>query len=490
MGGNPVRELPFFFQKPSYDCVVSAPCSIPYPSMTAWFEYEAELVIALSGPETIYGIGVGVDLTRRDLQVEAKKMQRPWDAAKGFDWAGPVGLLVKTDDVDMLKGKRICLTVNGEVKQNASLDEMIYSPLEIISELSKQFSLKAGDIIFTGTPAGVGRISVGDIVVATIEDVVPECRFSISEPLRPSNFESKEVTAQDKSTDIKRSERPVIALLEQCKDVRFKKTMATVITHLHEAVREIRPTASEWDEFIKILVDTGRITTEKRNEFILLFDLLGISMLVDAISHDHDGSDFKLPPTQSTVVGPFYSPMPERKLGDDIDFRKLKGSVPCYYGGVVRCCRTGNPISNAVIDVWMTSTDGKYSVQRDFDDDHDLYGRFHVNGNGEYWFRGVVPTSYPVPTDGTGGTLLGIWNRRPMRPAHIHFMIYADGYYTLATHIFVGSDPYIAEDAVFGVKPSLIRDFSMNFDENEARNLHMNTVPFAKVTFDINIVPK
>jgi fumarylpyruvate hydrolase len=191
MGKDPEREPPFFFSKPSDAAVdVSKPGSeVPYPPQTSKFHFEGELVICIgkSGRDVpveqamdyVWGYGVGVDLTRRDLQEVAKKMQRPWDTSKGFDFSGPVGALVPKEKVGDLPGKMLKLSVNGEEKQKTDLDKMIWKVDEQVSFLSKYECLEPGDIIFSGTPAGVGALVVGDTCEVTV-DSVPTCSFKVA----------------------------------------------------------------------------------------------------------------------------------------------------------------------------------------------------------------------------------------------------------------------------------------------------------------------
>mmetsp|Transcript_17133 Transcript_17133/g.22238 ORF Transcript_17133/g.22238 Transcript_17133/m.22238 type:complete len:271 (+) Transcript_17133:19-831(+) len=198
--GDP-REPPFFFQKPAYGAVVDTSIQniIPYPSLTKELEFEVELVVAIGqsghnisveeAQQYVYALGVGCDLTRRDLQNEAKSKRRPWDAAKAFDFSAPCGPLRKVSTLPK-PGAIMTLKRNHHVCQKTSLDLMIFSIAESISHLSKQVTIHAGDLIFTGTPAGVGPLVVGDSVLCSItvsdkpnaEELVPPCAFSIGTP--------------------------------------------------------------------------------------------------------------------------------------------------------------------------------------------------------------------------------------------------------------------------------------------------------------------
>lgn len=180
MGGDASREPPFFFSKPA-DAVRVSPAEVPYPSQTSDLHHEVELVIALrSGGSNIaanaalahvFGYGVGIDLTRRDMQAAAKKAGRPWDMAKGFDASAPISSLRRADRTSLISNQAITLTVNGELRQSGLLGDMLWSVPEVIAELSRLVELKAGDLIYSGTPAGVGPVRPGDALHARIEDV-------------------------------------------------------------------------------------------------------------------------------------------------------------------------------------------------------------------------------------------------------------------------------------------------------------------------------
>lgn len=194
VGADPDREPPFFFQKPR-DAAVDASSkgllTIPFPPMTKNFHYEVELVVAIGkggrniqpkdAPSHIFGYAVGVDLTRRDLQTEAKREGKPWCSAKGFDFSAPCSAIVPKEEVDLLMNNnaRITLEVNGTLKQDSTLDKMTWSIPEAVSILSHLYCLKPGDLLFTGTPSGIGPLQVGDVVRATCGDLLPECVFQV-----------------------------------------------------------------------------------------------------------------------------------------------------------------------------------------------------------------------------------------------------------------------------------------------------------------------
>ncbi len=180
MGGDSSRELPFFFSKPA-DAVRVSPADIPYPSQTRDLQHEVELVIALRGggtdidvgqaPALVFGYAVGIDLTRRDLQAAAKKAGRPWDMAKGFDASAPISAIMPANQMGAIRNQAISLAVNGDMRQSGHVGDMLWSVPEVIAELSRLVELKAGDLIFTGTPAGVGPVRPGDTLHARIDDV-------------------------------------------------------------------------------------------------------------------------------------------------------------------------------------------------------------------------------------------------------------------------------------------------------------------------------
>jgi protocatechuate 3,4-dioxygenase beta subunit len=231
---------------------------------------------------------------------------------------------------------------------------------------------------------------------------------------------------------------------------RLREVMTLVIRHLHAFVREAALTHDEWRVAIDFLTRTGQICSDSRQEFILLSDILGVSMLVDAISNEA-GEGI----TDSTVLGPFYTG-PQRELanGDSILLREENGEPLVMRGRVAN--ENGVPIVGAKIEVWQTATNQLYDVQDPEQPCGHLRATFRSDANGQYEFRTVMPVSYPIPSDGPAGQLLERLGRHPFRPAHVHFMISAPGYRTLVTHLFLAGDKYLESDAVFGVKPSLI----------------------------------
>ena len=237
-------------------------------------------------------------------------------------------------------------------------------------------------------------------------------------------------------------------------DPRLRQIMHSLVTHLHAFIKDVEPTTAEWEAAIDFLTRTGQICSDTRQEFILLSDVLGVSMLVDAINHRRpDGA------TENTVFGPFHvDGAPERDMGDTISLDG-KGESCLFHGRVLNL--EGNPIEDAVVDVWSDNADGFYDVQQPgVQPEWNNRGVFRTGADGKYWFRGIKPVSYPIPDDGPVGKMLERVERHPWRPAHMHFLVHAGGYESVTTHTFVAGDPYLESDAVFGVKNSLIAPFN------------------------------
>jgi catechol 1,2-dioxygenase len=231
---------------------------------------------------------------------------------------------------------------------------------------------------------------------------------------------------------------------------RLREVMTLLIRHVHSFVREAALTQDEWRTGIEFLTRAGQICSDSRQEFILLSDILGVSMLVDAIAH-HSGQGI----TDSTVLGPFYAgPQRELNKGDSILLREEGGEALLMKGRVADEGR--KLIAGAKVEVWQTATNELYDVQDPDQPRGHLRGTFRTDEHGEYEFRTVLPVSYPIPNDGPAGQLLQGLGRHPFRPAHVHFMISAPGHRKLVTHLFLKGDKYLESDAVFGVKPSLI----------------------------------
>lgn len=267
-------------------------------------------------------------------------------------------------------------------------------------------------------------------------------------------------------------------------DPRAREVISSLIKHLHAFIREVEPTEEEWFKGIDFLTRTGHLCDDKRQEFILLSDTLGVTMLVDAINHRlSEGA------TETTVTGPFHvegAPVMENGANIARGLEQERGEFTVVRGRVTD--PKGNPIEGALLDVWQSDDDGHYDVQDEKQPEMNLRGIFKSDEKGEYWFRTVKPSSYPIPVDGTAGELLKAMGRHPMRPAHIHFMITAPGYKRLTTHIFVEGDEYLESDAVFGVKDSLVVNFARNEFEEMAAKFDFPG-PFYEVSFDFTLDP-
>ena len=234
---------------------------------------------------------------------------------------------------------------------------------------------------------------------------------------------------------------------------RLARVMGVLVRHLHEAIKEIRPSHDEWLAGIRFLTRTGQMCTDWRQEFILLSDTLGVTMLVDAIQHARPQGT-----TENTLLGPFYVDNPPRYENGANLCLDGKGEPLAVRGRVLDAA--GAPVAGATVDVWQANDDGFYDVQqRGVQPDMNLRGVLTTNERGEYWFETVKPRFYPIPFDGPVGQLLGALGRGPNRAAHIHFIVKAEGFETVITHVFTPDCPYLEQDAVFGVKESLIGDF-------------------------------
>ncbi|NVO25571.1 dioxygenase [Donghicola mangrovi] len=245
---------------------------------------------------------------------------------------------------------------------------------------------------------------------------------------------------------------------------RLATVMAALIKHLHAFAKETELTQEEWEFGIDFLTKTGQICSGERQEFILLSDVLGFSMLVDAINNRRPAGA-----TENTVFGPFHvADAPIRQMGECISLDG-KGESCRFVGRVIDV--HGEPIEGACVDVWSDNSDGFYDVQQpDVQPKWNNRGRFMTKSDGAYEFVGIKPVSYPIPDDGPVGKMLGSLGRHPYRPAHMHFMVTAPGFKTIVTHTFVGDDPYITDDTVFGVKETLVAPFEHIKGDTEWRS--------------------
>ena len=264
-------------------------------------------------------------------------------------------------------------------------------------------------------------------------------------------------------------------------DPRLKQVMSSLVSHIHSFMREVELTQEEWALGIEFLTRTGHMCDEKRQEFILLSDITGVTMLVDAINHRLPGGA-----TESTIFGPFYREgASELPMGATIS-KDGRGEPVVVTGRVLSTA--GTPIPDALLDVWETDENGLYEQQDPGQPEMNLRGKFRTDSEGRYCFVGIKPVSYAIAEDGPVGQLLRTLGRHPFRPAHIHLLISADGFAPVTTHLFVKGDPYLDSDAVFGTKDSLVVDFVRHDSGEEAASYHV-TVPFYRVEYDFVLKP-
>ena len=244
----------------------------------------------------------------------------------------------------------------------------------------------------------------------------------------------------------------VLASFANTPDPRLKEIISSLIKHLHAFARDVKLTEEEWFKGIQYLTATGHKCTGTRQEFILLSDVLGLSMLTIAMNQDKPAGC-----TEATVFGPFFlEEAPRYELGADVS-NGAKGA-PCWVEGRILGLG-GEPIPNATINVWQADDDGLYDVQYEDLGHSQARGILKSDAEGRYFFKTIVAEPYPIPTDGPVGVLLNATKRHPWRPAHLHFMVEAPGYQRLITHVFRDKDGYLDSDAVFGVRQSLIADW-------------------------------
>jgi hydroxyquinol 1,2-dioxygenase len=271
----------------------------------------------------------------------------------------------------------------------------------------------------------------------------------------------------------------VLARMNECSDPRFKQVMTSLVTHLHEFVREVKLTDAEWFGAIQFLTEVGKTCTDKRQEFILLSDTLGVSILVITQNHPASGGA-----TDSTVQGPYYwDGAPEMPNGSDLAVG-VKGE-PAHYSGRV-LSSDGTPIAGALLDVWSGDGEGTYDMQMEGDVGMKARGRIRTDAAGRYSFYSIKPEFYPVPTDGPVGQMLRKMGRHPMRPGHIHMIVSAPDHLPITTHLFAAGSEYIDSDAVFGVKESLVTPFVKHPPGAAPDGVRME-VPYYTVNYDFRL---
>jgi hydroxyquinol 1,2-dioxygenase len=265
---------------------------------------------------------------------------------------------------------------------------------------------------------------------------------------------------------------------EACRSPRLRQIMQALIKHMHGFVRDVDLKEEEWLAAMIWLARTGKMSTEKRNEFILFSDVLGVSMLVDAVNHR-----FPSGATPSTVMGPFHiEDSPEMPMGSNM--AQGYGGEPCFLVGTVRDLE-GQPVEGAQLDIWQADAEGLYEAQLGKEEPY-LRAIFHTGPDGKYVIRTVAPPGYSIPMDGTVGELLKQTDISHYRPAHIHFLISAPGYHTLVTHLFKKDTRYIESDVVFGVKEALIAEFKQQ-PAGETPTGEISSKPFLVVKYDFTL---
>jgi len=268
---------------------------------------------------------------------------------------------------------------------------------------------------------------------------------------------------------------------DSCENPRLKELLTTLVEHVHSYIRQTRLTEEEWGEAISFLTQAGHITDDKRQEFILLSDVLGASMQTIAVNNEAYGDA-----TEATVVGPFFTEnSPEIQNGGDIS--SGAPGEPCWVEGSVRD-HAGRPLPGALIEVWEADSDGLYDVQYT-DGRTAARAHLHTDHQGGYRFWGITPTPYPIPHDGPVGQLLEAAGRSPMRTSHLHFKVTHPGCRTLVTHIFVRGDELLDSDAVFGVKESLVKDFAQQLPGTPGPDGRTVDGTWSRVRFDIVLAP-
>ena len=261
---------------------------------------------------------------------------------------------------------------------------------------------------------------------------------------------------------------------------RKAQIIGSLVKHLHAFAKDVELTEAEWFEGIQFLTATGKMCDDKRQEFILLSDTLGLSMVVDAINHPKGGLG-----TESTVLGPFYvEGAPIVESGANIIKRDIGGETVLVTGKVTDAA--GKPLAGATLEVWQTANNQLYDVQDPDAPEWNLRAKIKAKDNGEFSFVSEKPTSYPVPTDGPVGQLLAAGGRHAFRPAHLHFMVKAPGHETLTTHIFADGDPYLDSDAVFATKAALVAKFEPSEDAKLAASYGLK-VPFTTMHYEFGL---
>lgn len=282
----------------------------------------------------------------------------------------------------------------------------------------------------------------------------------------------------------------VIARMSDCTDPRFREVMTSLIRHLHAFAHEVDLRPEEWLAAIAFLTATGQACSERRQEFILLSDTLGLSMAVvglDQARARRSDSGTAGRATEATVQGPFYwEGAPDMPLGCDLRAAGVAGE-PAYYSGEVTDT-AGRPLPGALLDIWSGDGEGVYDMQVE-GQGMTLRGRLRTDADGHYHFWSIRPAEYPVPTDGPVGVMLKRMGRHPMRPGHIHMKVLAEGHVPLTTHLFPRGARYLDSDAVFGVRDSLIVGYERH-EPGTAPDGRQLTQPYYTVKYDFRLAAR
>ena len=287
--------------------------------------------------------------------------------------------------------------------------------------------------------------------------------------------------------------KAVIDSMAQTKDPRFLDIMTGLVKHLHAFAQEVDLRPEEWGNAIDFLTKTGQMCDDKRQEFIILSDTLGLSMLVVAMDQKRNALALqhnppKVAPTEATVQGPFFvEAAPKMPMGSDLA-AVIEHAQPAYYHGTITDT-SGQPVANCLLDVWSSDEEGFYDVQKGEAAPQQLRAQFRTGPDGNYHFWSLKPALYPVPMDGTGGVMLRAMGRTPYRPGHMHTMLTAPGHVKLVTHLFDAESEYLDSDAVFGVRESLIVNFEQQAP-GKAPDGRMLDKPWLSCAFDFCLVPQ
>lgn len=258
----------------------------------------------------------------------------------------------------------------------------------------------------------------------------------------------------------------VMAVMEQTTDPRFKEIITSLVKHLHAFASEVRLTEPEWERGIGYLVQMGQLTNDVHNEAILASDAIGLSTLVCLMNNGQNGNT----ETAAALLGPFWRMRsPVTQNGGSIVRSQTPG--PALFAEVQVKDGKGNPIAGVEVDVWHASPVGMYENQDETQADMNLRGKFTTDANGKISFRSIKPAGYPVPTSGPVGELLRAQKRHPYRPAHVHFLLFKQGFKTLVTQVFVDNDEHLQSDVVFGVTKRLVGDFKKHSEKAPAADV-------------------